>query len=77
MLTAPDFATVRAWRREQEAKLQARLAAEGRRGGLDSAALERFLDHYERLTAWCAQDLPGRTDLHVPLGRDRRALTPS
>lgn len=77
VLTAPDFAAVRAWRREQEAKLQAKLAARGARGGLDPAALERFLDHYERLTAWCAQDLPGRADLHVALDAARRPLTPS
>ncbi len=76
VLTAPDFATVRAWRREQEAKLQARLSAEGRRGGLDPAALERFLDHYERLTAWCAADLPGRADMRVRLDANRRPLTP-
>ncbi|KSB89508.1 kinase [Caulobacter vibrioides] len=75
VLTAPDFATVRAWRREQEAKLQARLSARGERGGLDPAALERFLDHYERLTAWCAQDLPNRADLHVALDAGRRPLT--
>ncbi|MFT4251665.1 MAG: kinase, partial [Caulobacter sp.] len=76
VLTAPDFATVRAWRREQEAKLQARLAAEGRRGGLEPAALERFLDHYERLTAWCAEDLPARADIVVRLDAARRPLTP-
>ncbi|PVM91287.1 kinase [Caulobacter endophyticus] len=76
VLTAPDFSTVRAWRREQEAKLQANLAARGARGGLDPAALERFLDHYERLTAWCAKDLPRRADLHVALDATRRPLTP-
>jgi len=77
VLTAPDFATVRVWRHEQEAKLQANLAARGARGGLDPAALERFLDHYERLTAWCAEDLPGRADLHVALDAARRPLTAS
>ncbi|PLR28380.1 kinase [Caulobacter zeae] len=76
VLTAPDFATVRAWRRQQEAKLQASLAARGDRGGLDPAALEHFLDHYERLTAWCAEDLPERADLHEALDATRRPLTP-
>lgn len=76
VLTAPDFATVRAWRRQQEAKLQATLAARGERGGLDPAALERFLDHYERLTAWCAKDLPALADLHMALDAARRPLTP-
>ncbi|AYV48983.1 kinase [Caulobacter flavus] len=77
VLTAPDFAAVRAWRREQEARLQARLAAGGASGGMDPPALERFLDHYERLTAWCAHDLPPRADVHVALDAARRPLTPS
>jgi D-glycerate 3-kinase len=76
VMTAPDFAVVRAWRREQEARLQARLAAQGRIGGMDSVGLERFLDHYQRLTAWCGEDLPGRADFVVRLGADRRPLTP-
>ena len=73
VLTTPDFATVRAWRGEQEAKLVARLAAEGRDAArtMDAAALDRFLAHYQRLTAWIAQDLPAIADVAVTLDADR------
>ncbi|WP_299017502.1 kinase [uncultured Caulobacter sp.] len=73
LLTAPDFAVVRAWRGQQEARLRARLAAEGRDPGLamDEAALDRFVAHYERLTLWIAEDLPGVTDVVVKLDERR------
>lgn len=73
LLTAPDFATVRAWRGEQEAKLRARLAEEGRDAAqtMDEAALDRFLAHYQRLTAWIAQDLPKDADVVVRLDAHR------
>ena len=73
LLTAQDFAVVRAWRGQQEARLRARLAAEGRDPGLamDDAALDRFVAHYERLTRWIAEDLPGAADVVIPLDGDR------
>lgn len=73
LLTAPDFATVRAWRGEQEARLRARLTAEGRDAGrtMDAAALDRFLDHYQRLTEWIAQDLPETADVAAHLDARR------
>lgn len=67
--TAPDFATVRRWRAEQEDKLRTR------RGGgeriMDDAALARFLDHYERLTDHIAHEMPARADIVLRLGEDR------
>lgn len=73
LLTAPDFAAVRAWRGEQEAKLRARLAAEGRDAArtMDDTALDRFLAHYQRLTEWIAQDLPKAADVLVRLDAHR------
>lgn len=73
LLTAPDFATVRAWRGEQELKLRARLAAEGRDAArsMDDAALDRFLAHYQRVTEWIAQDLPAIADIAVTLDARR------
>lgn len=73
LLTAPDFATVRAWRGEQELKLRSRLAAEGRNAArtMDAAALDRFLAHYQRLTEWIAQDLPAIADIAVTLDAHR------
>lgn len=76
LLTAPDFAVVRAWRGEQEARLRQRLAAQGRDPGLamDDGALDRFVAHYERLTRWIAEDLPGAADLVIRLDAARRPL---
>ncbi len=78
LLTAPDFAVVRAWRGEQEARLRARLAAGGRDPGLamNEAALDRFVAHYERLTRWIAEDLPGAADVVIPLDEHRRPSRP-
>lgn len=74
LLTAPEFAVVRGWRGEQEARLRERLAAEGRDPSLamDEAALDRFVAHYERLTRWIAEDLPGAADVVIPLDAARR-----
>lgn len=74
LLTAPDFAVVRAWRGEQEARLRQRLAAEGRDPSLamDEPALDRFVAHYERLTRWIARDLPAVADVVVALDEQRR-----
>lgn len=76
LLTAPDFAVVRAWRGQQEARLRQRLAAEGRDPALamDEAALDRFVAHYERLTRWIAEDLPGAADVVIALDEARRPI---
>lgn len=76
VMTAPDFATVRAWRGEQEHRLRDRLIAKERDPGLamTDPALDRFLDHYQRLTEWIAQDLPDRADIAIALDADRRPI---
>jgi D-glycerate 3-kinase len=76
VMTAPDFATVRAWRGEQERRLRERLVSEGRDPALamDDAALDRFVAHYQRLTEWIAQDLPGRGDIAIQLNADRQPV---
>jgi len=73
LITAPDFTTVRAWRGEQETRLRERLTRAGRDAAetMDAAALDRFLAHYQRLTAWIARDLPAIADVVVDLDADR------
>ncbi|MDX1571604.1 MAG: kinase [Xanthomonadales bacterium] len=73
MLRAPGFECVFDWRLEQERKLEARLAREGRRGErlLNEETLRRFLDHYERLTTHMLQVLPPRADTLVELDKAR------
>lgn len=73
VMTAPDFATVRTWRGEQERRLRGDLAARGRdpARAMDEAALDRFVAHYQRLTEWIATDLPPRADIAVRLDAAR------
>lgn len=73
LLQAPGFEAVLDWRREQEAKLRARLAAEGRDQGLamDDAGVARFISHYERLTRWILSEMPARADRLLKMDADR------
>jgi D-glycerate 3-kinase len=74
-LAAPDFAVVARWREEQEAALQARADAPA---AMDSAAVARFVLHYERITRHMLAEMPARADLLVKLDAGRRpvAITP-
>lgn len=74
--TAPDFATVLAWRQEQERKLRDRLAGEGGAGAMSDTEVAVFVQHYERLTRHIAREMPARADLVVPLDADRRSSNP-
>lgn len=66
MLEAPGFEVVKGWRAEQEAKLRDRT---GR--GMTDAEVGRFVQHYERLTRWILEEMPGRADWVVKLRPDR------
>lgn len=76
VMTAPDFATVRAWRGQQEQRLRHDLAAQGRdpRLAMNDMALDRFVAHYQRLTEWIARDLPTRADIAIRLDADREPV---
>ncbi len=67
-LKVAGWDAVRAGRARQEAKLGAGPAV------MDAAALDRFLMHYERLTRWMLEEMPGRADIVIPLGPDQRPL---
>jgi len=70
MLRIEGFEAVRANRKLQEDKL----AASNPDGTalMDDAALDRFLMHYERLTRWMLEEMPGRADVVIPIGADQR-----
>jgi D-glycerate 3-kinase len=74
LLRAPSFEVVFEWRREQERKLAARLAATGASGSavMDSAQLARFIAHYERLTRHILEEMPARADALFELDAERR-----
>ena len=69
MLVAPGFEVVQGWRAEQEVKLRARTGA-----GMSAAEVARFVQHYERLTRWILEEMPGRADWVIPLDADRTPL---
>ena len=70
MVQVEDFEAVRAGRKLQETKL----AARDPHGPalMDDAALDRFLMHYERLTRWMLEEMPGRADVVIGIGADQR-----
>jgi len=70
LLAAPGWEVVAAWREQQEAELRATGAARA----MDAAAVQRFIQHYERLTRWILAEMPLRADLVVRLGPDREVL---
>ncbi len=71
-LLPPDFASVRANRALQESKLA---AGDGPDRRMDSAALDRFLAHYERITLALMDSLPQRADIVVRLGPGQEILS--
>ncbi|MBZ9646798.1 kinase [Sphingobium sp. 3R8] len=68
LLAAPDFGVVRDWRGEQEETLWASKAS----GAMDAAQLDRFVQHYERLTRHILAEMPGRADLTLQLDHNRQ-----
>jgi D-glycerate 3-kinase len=70
LLKAPGFEVVHGWRLEQEAENAA--ATPGGAHVMDSAALERFIAHYERLTRHALRVLPSRADVVLELDAERR-----
>lgn len=74
MLKAPSFDQVYTWRAEQEEALKARLQAQGQplQRAMSDDQLRYFIEHYERLTRWILQDLPGRSDLVLSLNPEHR-----
>jgi D-glycerate 3-kinase len=69
LLQAPGFEVVRGWRAEQEAKLRQLTGA-----GMSEAEVGRFIQHYERLTRWILEEMPGRADWAVRLNADRTPI---
>jgi len=62
MLQAPSFECVYKWRSLQEQKLATRAGTAGTRV-MDPDKLQRFIQHFERLTRHCLSSLPSKADL--------------
>ena len=77
MILAPGFETVFEWRREQERKLEAKVAvapASIPRRIMSDDEIRRFIAHYERLTRHTLGEMPARADLVVRLDAERRIV---
>lgn len=70
-LAVPNLAAVRRFRGEQEQKLRA--SAQGR-GVMSDEQLERFIQHYDRLTQAMLDEAPRYADVVVRLDATRQAL---
>ena len=62
MLKAPSFADVFNWRLEQEQKLIDATPIELRPNIMDKVEVERFIQHYQRLTEHALNTLPNKCD---------------
>ncbi len=67
MLRPPDFERVYEWREQQEARLR---AGGGGESVMAPSAVRRFVMHFERLTRFMWDEMPGRADAVVELGDD-------
>jgi D-glycerate 3-kinase len=67
MLKVPDMVSVMNWRSLQEHKLAAVSGRENDHQIMGTAALQRFIMHYERLTRAILDEMPNRADLVLEL----------
>ena len=68
-LKAPSFEVVARWRKEQEAKLRARVGDSA--GLMTDAQIDRFVQYYERLTRYILAEMPSRADAVAALDASR------
>ncbi|MES2294893.1 MAG: kinase [Pseudomonadota bacterium] len=71
-LKAPSFEVVAGWRKEQEAKLRARVGNAS--NVMTDAQIDLFVQYYERLTRFMLTEMPSRADALVTLDADRHPL---
>ena len=72
MLVAPSFDCIHGWRLEQEQKLAARVSPDEASELMDAQAIQRFIQHYERITRQCLQTLLRRANCVMAMAVDRR-----
>ena len=73
MLKAPSFDQVYNWRKEQEHKLAAKLgSSEAHSGIMTDLEIERFIQHYQRLTEQSLETLPQQCNYVYHLDETRQ-----
>ena len=75
MLRAPSFDCVFDWRREQEQKLANQPSEKRPSHLMDDADLQRFIQHYERLTRRCLAELPDHVHYLLQLNEARQIVS--
>lgn len=71
MLQAPTFDCVSTWRKEQEHKLRVASASSTNNAVMTDQQVERFIQHYQRLTEHGLTQLPAQADLVFQLDENR------
>lgn len=74
MLKAPSFADVYAWRLEQEQKLKAATTASNKSGIMNEQQIQRFIQHYQRLTEHALNTVAKKCDHVFELNSDRAII---
>lgn len=74
MLKVPDMSAVLRWRTQQEAGNRASTTATTDRS-MDSAALSRFIQHYERLTRQALKSLPRQATLILEISQSHQVAS--
>lgn len=74
MLKAPSFACVFNWRQKQEEKLIKAIekTSEKKTGIMNKKELQRFIEHYQRLTIHMLKVLPSKADIIYELNEDHQ-----
>ncbi len=67
MLKAPSLERVLEWRTLQETKLAGRRSGSG---VMNAAEIKHFVEHYERVTRHCLEEMPDRADYLLEVAED-------
>ncbi|MBN8247317.1 MAG: kinase, partial [Verrucomicrobia bacterium] len=74
-LRPPGFGVVQRWRCEQEHGYLAQDGAERAAAAMTDEQVARFIAHYERLTRWIMDEMPGRADVTIQLDEARSPVS--
>jgi len=70
MLKAPGFERIYAWRLLQEEKLKQNTAVNKHTKIMSNRELQRFIQHYERISRHTLNKLPSLADIVIPINED-------
>jgi D-glycerate 3-kinase len=74
-LRPPSFEVVHRWRCQQEHEYQAKDGPARAAAAMTDEQVAHFIAHYERLTRWIMEEMPGRADVTIELDEGRNPLS--